>query len=195
MTSVKRLGAKITGTAAWTYGWLSLSMIALGIAAQRVFATIFSTGWDLSQGFPTSYWIFAFTSLGFVGLAKLGGREHAPSVSRGALLGLIAVVAGVLSFNIDSLVFDPPFWAAVVGGIITFISLFVGWRGDASEKKLKAEIKELEAKIQVKDEVIEALEGKFPSARQVVAVAGIALSLAFLGLVVGRSDKVDGGRQ
>lgn len=201
MSAPNRILARITHTVAWTYVCLSVSIVFLGLAFQVVYATVTSDKWQMSQGFPVGYYIMAILSLVLVGLAKLGKPANAPKVTIGALLSLLAIVLAMLSFDFQSLVITPrfwiapPFWITLVGGLVSYISLFFGWRSDAAEKKLQTKIKGLEAEIQVRDEVIEALEGKFPSPREVAVLIAAAISVSLLGVATERFYKRYGGQR
>ncbi|TQS88911.1 hypothetical protein EU811_20400 [Arthrobacter sp. TS-15] len=149
----------------------------------------------MSQGFPAGYYVLAITSLALVGLAKLGKPTNAPKITLGALLGLMAIVIAVLSFDFQSLVLTPPFWITLVGGIVTYVSLFIGWRSDAAEKRLRTEVADLEAEVQIKAEVIAALEGKSPSLRGIAVLLAGVISVNLLGAATKRFYNRDGGQK
>jgi hypothetical protein len=195
MSAPTRTLAKIKDTVAWTYACLSLSMVSLGCAFQIVYTTVANDDWQMSQGFPAGYYVLAIISLAFVGLAKLGKPTNAPKVTIGALLGLMAIVIAMLSFDFQSLILTPPFWITLVGGIVTYISLFIGWRSDAAEKRLRTKVADLEAEVQIKDEAIAALQGKSPSLKGFAVLLAGVISVTLLGAAAKRFDNRDGGQK
>ena len=195
MNAAPQPRAKFTDNEYWMYVCLAISMLLLGGAANVVYATMTKVGWQASQGFPFLYFILAAASLVFVRLAKLAKSVTPPPASVGGILGLVAIVGAALSFDFGILVINPGFWIALSSGVVTFFSLFVGWRSDAAGIRMDGEIKDLQAEIYVKNEVIDALNENTPRGKKAAVLLTAATAVGFLGFIGGRFQQHDGGQR
>jgi energy-converting hydrogenase Eha subunit A len=169
-----------------------LSITLFGAWAWVVYVTLSEPGWNVSMGFPAPYYVTAIGSGVFALLAKLGKPAYSPKANVASVLGLIAVVIGSLSFGSGSISITQSFWITVVGLVVTLLTLPLGWGSDATLAAQTGVIKNLEAELLVKNEVIEALWIRSPKPEPILGLVVSAVFIAWLGAVAQKTQSKKG---